>query len=176
MYIQLAFILPESLLLTCLQDPTVDFDKFFDGENITQTDLVAWINVGMHHIVRPYPSSIHHSHPDPHPTQPQAEDAPNTRTNTATSSFFLTPLNYFDADPSVDAANAVLLRHPTTPGARFDADEYGVREEHCLPAPVEKFVYEGVTTMDLDGREMVGVSAEELRKEAELFHRIKVEL
>ncbi|KAF8887254.1 copper amine oxidase [Gymnopilus junonius] len=30
--------------------PMVDFHKFFDGENITQKDLVAWINVGMHHL------------------------------------------------------------------------------------------------------------------------------
>lgn len=29
----------------------VDFHKFFDGENITQEDLVAWVNVGMHHLV-----------------------------------------------------------------------------------------------------------------------------
>lgn len=32
--------------------PTVDFHNFFDGENITQEDLVAWINLGMHHLVR----------------------------------------------------------------------------------------------------------------------------
>ena len=35
----------------------VDFHKFFDGENIiTQQDLqvVAWINVGIHHAVRVY--------------------------------------------------------------------------------------------------------------------------
>ena len=32
--------------------PTVDFHRFFDGENISQQDLVAWINVGMHHLVR----------------------------------------------------------------------------------------------------------------------------
>ena len=32
-------------------EPMVDFDKFFDGENITQEDLVAWINVGTHHLV-----------------------------------------------------------------------------------------------------------------------------
>ena len=33
-------------------EPMVDFHKFFDGENITQQDLVAWINVGTHHVVR----------------------------------------------------------------------------------------------------------------------------
>jgi len=46
--------------------PMVDFHKFFDGENIEQEDLVAWVNVGTHHL-------------------PQAEDSPNTRTNLATS-------------------------------------------------------------------------------------------
>lgn len=29
----------------------VDFHNFFDGEDLTQEDLVAWINVGMHHLV-----------------------------------------------------------------------------------------------------------------------------
>lgn len=37
--------------------PPVDFHKFFDGENLTQEDLVTWINVGMHHIVSSPPLS-----------------------------------------------------------------------------------------------------------------------
>jgi primary-amine oxidase len=32
------------------KDPPVDFDKFFDGENLNQTDLVVWLNLGMHHV------------------------------------------------------------------------------------------------------------------------------
>jgi primary-amine oxidase len=32
-------------------EPMVNFHKFFDGENITQQDLVVWINVGTHHVV-----------------------------------------------------------------------------------------------------------------------------
>jgi len=48
-------------------DPLVDFHKLFDGDNIAQQDLVAWINVGMHHV-------------------PSAEDSSNTKTTTATSS------------------------------------------------------------------------------------------
>jgi primary-amine oxidase len=32
--------------------PTVDSHKFSDGENLTQEDLVAWVNIGMHHVVR----------------------------------------------------------------------------------------------------------------------------
>ncbi|PPQ65732.1 hypothetical protein CVT24_011765 [Panaeolus cyanescens] len=47
--------------------PPVDFHNFFDGENIEQQDLVAWINLGMHHL-------------------PQSEDSPMTKTNIATSS------------------------------------------------------------------------------------------
>ena len=38
--------------LNLLGEPTVDFHKFFDGENITlQEDLVACINIGMHLVV-----------------------------------------------------------------------------------------------------------------------------
>lgn len=48
--------------------PVVDFHDFFDGENITQKDLVAWVNVGTHHL-------------------PGAEDTPNTKMNTATSRY-----------------------------------------------------------------------------------------
>jgi primary-amine oxidase len=36
--------------------PPVDFDKFFDGEDIEQKDLVLWINVGTHHQVSLPPS------------------------------------------------------------------------------------------------------------------------
>ncbi|EEB93893.1 hypothetical protein MPER_07393, partial [Moniliophthora perniciosa FA553] len=49
-------------------DPVVNFHKFFDGDSLNQTDLVMWVNVGMHHL-------------------PSAEDSPNTKTNVATSSF-----------------------------------------------------------------------------------------
>lgn len=31
--------------------PTVDFHRFFDGEDIVQKDLVAWVNLGTHHLV-----------------------------------------------------------------------------------------------------------------------------
>lgn len=29
-------------------NPVIDFDKFFDGENLLQEDLVLWANLGMH--------------------------------------------------------------------------------------------------------------------------------
>ncbi|KAJ3554483.1 hypothetical protein NM688_g3086 [Phlebia brevispora] len=102
-------------------NPMVDFHKFFDGENITQQDLVAWINVGMHHI-------------------PQAEDSPNTRTNVAFSSFFLTPLNYFDADVSIDSANAVLL----SSSPNYTAEEYGTVQPACMPDRPQRYEHLGL--------------------------------
>ncbi|KAH9918725.1 copper amine oxidase [Epithele typhae] len=137
--------------------PPVDFHRFFDGENLTQTDLVAWVNVGMHHL-------------------PQAEDAPNTRTNLAASSFFVTPLNYFDYDVSIESTNAILLTEPATPGAPWAFDDYGVAPAHCVPDAVPPFEYVGVRTFGLDGKAAPPKTAEEMRKSAELFHRIKVEL
>ncbi|KAF6751012.1 amine oxidase catalytic domain-containing protein [Ephemerocybe angulata] len=81
-------------------DPPVNFDKFFDGDNISQKDLVLWINVGTHHW-------------------PGAEDSPNTKTNVATSSFLLTPLNYFDSDPSMDSMNAITLDIDPETGSQY---------------------------------------------------------
>ncbi|KAF8887255.1 amine oxidase catalytic domain-containing protein [Gymnopilus junonius] len=103
--------------------PAVDFHKFFDGENITQQDLVAWINLGMHHL-------------------PSAEDSPNTKTNIATSSFMLTPLNYFDSDISMELKNAILLRAPEKAGSPYSYDDYGVKQDfNCLPEPPSPFDY-----------------------------------
>ncbi|KAI0696783.1 amine oxidase catalytic domain-containing protein [Cytidiella melzeri] len=137
--------------------PVVDFHKFFDGENITQKDLVAWVNVGMHHI-------------------PQAEDAPNTRTNVAASSFMLTPLNYFDSDISIDSLNAILLSSPTKPGDPYAYNDYGVRPAQCFPHEIPSFEYRGLKTYGLDGHAMSAASAEQMRDAAELFHRIKLKL
>lgn len=33
-----------------VNDPPVNFAKFFDGENLLQEDLVVWLNLGMHHV------------------------------------------------------------------------------------------------------------------------------
>ncbi|KAI0916381.1 hypothetical protein AcV5_003338 [Taiwanofungus camphoratus] len=138
-------------------EPMVDFHKFFDGENITQEDLVAWVNVGMHHL-------------------PQAEDAPNTRTNVATSSFLLTPLNYFDEDISMDSMNAILLSPPEKPGDAWSYNDYGVKAANCVPSSVPPFEYSGVQAFGPDGKMAPPESAEEMRKGAELYHRIKLEL
>jgi len=63
-------------------EPMVNFHKFFNGENITQQDLVVWINVGTHHV-------------------PSAEDSPNTKTTTATSRYYLFSFNSYPRSESV---------------------------------------------------------------------------
>ncbi|KAH7912931.1 copper amine oxidase, partial [Hygrophoropsis aurantiaca] len=137
--------------------PPVDFHNFFDGDNLVQEDLVAWINVGMHHL-------------------PQAEDAPSTRTNTAASSFFLTPVNYFDHDVSIESTNAILLKSPEKPGDPYTYNDYGVRPAHCVPEPLEPFEYRPVQVFDLDGKATAPETVEEMRRNAELYHRMKMEL
>ncbi|KAG6369484.1 amine oxidase catalytic domain-containing protein [Boletus reticuloceps] len=134
--------------------PPVDFHKFFDGENITQQDLVVWVNVGTHHL-------------------PQSEDAPNTRTNIATSSFFITPLNYFDYDVSIDSTNAILLQAPSKEGEPFSVNDYGVRPVHCIPQAPPPFEYAPVHTFDHRGEEVAFESVEAMRGASELYHRIK---
>lgn len=136
--------------------PTVDFHSFFNGENLNQSDLVAWINIGMHHL-------------------PQAEDSPTTKTNIAQSSFILTPLNYFDADISLEMRNAVVLKMPTVAGDKFDFDDYGVNLGYtCVPQTPAKFEYGFDQSFDARGRLRAAVDAEEERKDAEGYHRIKL--
>jgi len=155
--------------------PVVDFHDFFDGENITQKDLVAWVNVGTHHL-------------------PGAEDTPNTKMNTATSryagatwtytfrlnvksnSFFLTPLNYFDYDISIDSTNAILLTAPENPGDAFGYDDYGVKPVHCVPEAPPPFEYQGMEIHDRDGNLAPPMRLEDMRKMTQMYHRILVEL
>ncbi|KAL0576592.1 hypothetical protein V5O48_005385 [Marasmius crinis-equi] len=138
--------------------PVVDFHKFFDGENITQEDLVAWVNVGTHHL-------------------PQAEDSPNTKMNVATSSFILTPLNYFDHDVSMESTNAIFLTSPKKPGEPFTYDDYGVEQGFtCIPEPPEPFSYFPVPFFDEEGKKAEPKTAEEMRERSEMTHRVRVDL
>ena len=88
----------------------------------------------------------------------------------------LTPLNYFDADVSMESTNAIVLNGPPTPGAPYTFDDFGVKPAHCLPQPVPAFEYSGLTAFRLDGKKAPPAEQEELRKQAELFHRIKIEI
>ncbi|KAL0950332.1 hypothetical protein HGRIS_010303 [Hohenbuehelia grisea] len=137
--------------------PPVNFDKFFDGENITQKDLVAWVNVGMHHL-------------------PQTEDAPNTRTSLATSSFFIAPLNYFDSDISMDSLNAVLIAPPSSPGGKYGHDDYGVDQGlMCIPDAPLPFDYIDISAVGMDGRPVGPEELARMKHVRDAPHRIVVE-
>ena len=90
-------------------------------------------------------------------------------------SFFLTPLNYFDYDVSIDSSNAILLHPPEEVGGIFTFDDYGVTPKNCIPNPVPEFEYSGMKTFGTDGNVRF-VSVDEMRREAEVPFRIKVEL
>ncbi|KAJ7199635.1 putative copper amine oxidase [Mycena pura] len=61
--------------------PLIDFDAFFNSESLNQTDIVLWLNLGMHHV-------------------PHTGDLPNTVMTTAQSAFIISPHNYLVNDPS----------------------------------------------------------------------------
>jgi primary-amine oxidase len=73
-----------------VNDPPIDFDKYFDGESLVQEDLVFWLNLGMHHV-------------------PHTGDLPNTVFTTAHSGIQFAPLNYFDRDQGAQTVNAVRI-------------------------------------------------------------------
>ena len=64
-----------------MSDPAVNFDDFFNGENLLQEDLVMWVNLGVHHI-------------------PHTGDLPNTVFTTAHTAIQIAPSNYFKYDQS----------------------------------------------------------------------------
>jgi len=69
--------------------PLVEFYKYFDGESLLQEDIVAWVNLGMHHYTR-------------------SEDLPNTLMSEAHSSVVFAPQNWGDSEGTRDLANAVI--------------------------------------------------------------------
>ncbi|KAB5578137.1 copper amine oxidase [Coniochaeta sp. 2T2.1] len=73
-----------------VNDPPVDFDKFFDGENLRKEDLVMWVNLGMHHV-------------------PHTGDLPNTVFTTAHTGIQFMPNNYFSMDQSRQTVNMVRI-------------------------------------------------------------------
>ncbi|KAJ7320783.1 putative copper amine oxidase [Mycena albidolilacea] len=71
-------------------NPLIDFEQFFDGENLNQTDIVLWINLGMHHV-------------------PHTGDMPNTVFTTAQSAFIISPHNYLLNDASRSTRQMVRI-------------------------------------------------------------------
>ncbi|XP_052106450.1 putative amine oxidase [copper-containing] isoform X1 [Mytilus californianus] len=80
-----------SSVYTHSDNPVFTFQEFIDdNEKIVDEDLVAWVTMGMHHVV-------------------QKEDIPVTHTPGQSHSTFLIPFNYFDESPGMSAGNAVRL-------------------------------------------------------------------
>ncbi|KAJ7906597.1 copper amine oxidase, partial [Mycena leptocephala] len=71
-------------------NPLIDFEKFFNSENLNQTDIVLWINLGMHHV-------------------PHTGDIPNTVFTTAQSAFIISPHNYLLNDASRTSRQMVRI-------------------------------------------------------------------
>jgi primary-amine oxidase len=76
----------------------------------------------------------------------------------------------------MDSVNAILLTSPAVPGAPYVYDDYGVKPAHCIPDEIPPFEYSGLKAFAPDGSAAPPATAEELRKAAELYHRIKLEL
>lgn len=76
----------------------------------------------------------------------------------------------------MDSTNAILLTPPERAGDEWAYEDYGVRDVHCVPSVVPRFEYNGVQLHGLDGKLAPPESAEEMRKSADLYHRIKLEL
>lgn len=91
-------------------DPPVNFEKFFDGESLNQTDLVLWFNLGMHHV-------------------PHTGDLPNTVFTTAHSGVHFMPLNYLLGDPSRETVNQVRINYYN--GSATEVATFGQADETC---------------------------------------------
>ncbi|KAE9399249.1 hypothetical protein BT96DRAFT_976033 [Gymnopus androsaceus JB14] len=86
-------------------------------------------------------------------------------------------LNYFDSDISLDSRNAILLTAPKTPGDDWVYDDNGVKQDFtCIPQQPKPFEYSAFRTYDAEGNLAKPETVEEMRKVAELYHRVKVEL
>ncbi|KAG9521807.1 putative membrane copper amine oxidase, partial [Aureobasidium melanogenum] len=109
-----------------VHDPPINFDAFFNGENLTQTDLVLWLNLGMHHI-------------------PYTGDLPNTVFSTAHAGLSFSPLNYLDGDPSRQTVNQVRIDYG---GGNVSAVKtFGQEQGSCAveysPVEVDLWGYKG---------------------------------
>lgn len=93
-----------------VHNPPINFDDFFDSENLTQTDLVVWLNLGMHHV-------------------PHTGDLPNTVFTTAHSGIQFMPLNYMEEDPSRQTVNQVRIDY--NDGNVSAVDTFGQKDQVC---------------------------------------------
>lgn len=93
--------------------PLVDFYKFFNGESLVQEDLVAWVNLGMHHYTR-------------------SEDIPNTLMSEAHSSIMFAPQNWGDTELTRDLSNAIIYNSSGEEDSTVVPETNGVSPPSCL--------------------------------------------
>ncbi|KAJ5139695.1 membrane copper amine oxidase, partial [Penicillium atrosanguineum] len=93
-----------------VEDPPINFNEFFDGEDLTQQDLVVWLNLGMHHV-------------------PHTGDLPNTVFTTAHSGVQFMPLNFLLGDPSRETVNMVRIEYDD--GNVSAVHTFGQHDETC---------------------------------------------
>ncbi|KIN07075.1 hypothetical protein OIDMADRAFT_21986 [Oidiodendron maius Zn] len=109
-----------------VSNPPVNFDEFFNGENLTQTDLVLWLNLGMHHV-------------------PHTGDLPNTVFTTAHSGIQFFPTNYLLGDPSRETVSMVRINYDN--GTVTEVDTFGQKDNSCAvdftPAEIDLWSYHG---------------------------------
>ncbi|XP_033749427.1 putative amine oxidase [copper-containing] [Pecten maximus] len=95
------------------KEPIVNFQSFLDdNESIVDTDLVAWVTLGLHHL-------------------PQMEDIPLISSIGKRPSFFLTPFNFHDSDPSMASRDAIRMSYDDTSGSdqTVRVENYGLPKE-----------------------------------------------
>ncbi|KAL2856687.1 copper amine oxidase [Aspergillus pseudoustus] len=113
-----------------IHDPPVNFEKFFNSESLNQTDLVVWLNLGMHHV-------------------PHTGDLPNTVFTTAHSGVQFMPLNYLLGDASRQTVNMVRVDYFN--GSATSVETFGQSNETCgvrlSPIEDELWTYQGDVTV-----------------------------
>lgn len=93
-----------------VNNPPINFDNFLHSENLTQTDIVVWLNLGMHHV-------------------PHTGDLPNTVFTTAHSGVQFMPLNYLLGDPSRETVNQVRIDY--NDGNVSAVKTFGQKDQTC---------------------------------------------
>lgn len=110
-------------------DPAVKFNDFLDGESLVGADVVAWINLGLHHL-------------------PNTQDVPITIFNTAQSSFILTPYNFFDEAQIRDMKDQMFYSYSEDDESVSSWDFYGSEVKQCVydikALSYDMFNYEGM--------------------------------
>ncbi|KAH7324802.1 copper amine oxidase [Stachybotrys elegans] len=107
--------------------PLIEFWKYFNGEDISQKDLVIFFNLGMQHYTR-------------------SEDIPNTLMSEAHSSIMFAPQNWGDHEGTVDLQNAIIYNRD--PDAELvEPETNGVNPPACYalgPEDALLGVFEGM--------------------------------